>query len=461
MKANSIKNKLISVLILFSLLSCEKEEPILSGSGVSSHPQNLAYLDGLMQQWYLWNNELPTYSTESFDDQNEMLAALLNKQDKWSHIQDKAEYEAYYNSGQVSTGDEGYHGIYLQYATESDLFIRFSYPGSNAYNAGLTRGTKINAINGFVVGQASSEQVNESMGENKKGVTNTFDITIPSKVKYVNGEMVEVSAERDTTIIIEKEDLIVNPILLSEVVELPNGKKVGHIVFKSFIVTAEEALENTFASFKQAGVSEVILDMRYNGGGRVNIANQIGGYLAPASADGKTFFKYIHNNDRTEENENQNLDLSASNLNLNRVFIIADGGTASSSELVINCLKPYMDVHVLGQQTYGKPVGSYGFENNDFIYSIISLRILNANNEGNYFEGIPVEKEVLDDVKYDWDDIREPTYYQALYKIQNGAYDESSSTARLNNSNLDHKNRAFKKGEDKERLFNEILMIKK
>lgn len=457
----NLMKKTFLILIIASLFGCEEtSDPV-----VPTAESDKIFLKDLMNEWYLWNDELPEIDVDKYSSQDEMLVALRNEQDKWSLIQDRSEYEAYYSSGQVTNGEEGVHGIYMYYETPEELYIRFSYPGSKAYEAGLKRGTRINSINGLKVSDSNSDDINASLGQNLKGVENTFDITIPSVSKYINGEVVEVSAAIDTVITIAKEELIVRPVLLSEVIELPNGKKVGHLVFKSFIETAEDALASAFADFKAKGVSELVLDLRYNGGGRVNIAGQIAGFVLPSSADGKVLFKYEHNPLQTENNENQQVELMDSNLDLERIFIFGEGGTASSSELVINSLKPYMDVQLLGENTYGKPVGSYAFENknnNNYIYSIISLRILNANWEGNYFNGIPVDQFVQDDVRYNWEDVNEPMLYQALYKIQNGTYDSPViASSRMNEAEMALKNKYFKKSEPKEDAFNSIMILKK
>ncbi|NME68971.1 S41 family peptidase [Flammeovirga aprica] len=455
--------KLVLLFIVVSLFGCQDQ----SDPGGSSNPfQDKVYLKGLMNAWYLWNDDLSDIDVNNYATQDEMLASLRVEQDKWSLIQDKAEYDAYYGSGQITNGEEGVHGIYMHYATAEDLYIRFSYPGSKAYEAGLRRGTKINKINGLTVSDANSDAINSSLGENLQGVENTFEITIPPVTKYVNGQKSEVSPARDTTITIAKEELIVKPVLLSEVIELPGGKKVGHLVFKSFIETAEEALANAFAEFKSKGVTELVLDLRYNGGGRVNIASQIAGFVAPSSAGGKELFKYQHNElQSSEHDESREIELMESNLDLQRIFIFSEGGTASSSELVINSLKPYMDVQLIGENTYGKPVGSYAFvneNNNAYIYSIISLRILNAAGEGNYFNGIPVDLQVNDDVMYNWADVNEPMLYQALYKIENGTYDNQVvASARMSQIDLEYKNKSFKKGEAKEEAFNTIMVLKK
>ncbi|MBB3698814.1 hypothetical protein KMW28_09455 [Flammeovirga yaeyamensis] len=425
---------LLSSILLIT--SCSKEEPI---NPVTSFSNDKEYLKELMSQWYLWNEELPAQiNTNAYSDQFSMLQALRNEQDRWSLIQDKAAYEAYYQSGTVTDENSGAHGIYLSVFENGDLYLRFSYPGSEAFEKGLTRGTKINKINGVDVNTVSDEELNNLLGENVKGVTNTFEITIPERYVY-DDEGVLVKKEEETkTVDITKEAVVIAPVVHKNIINVKrDGQvvKVGHIVFMSFIETAEEALNTAFAEFKAAGVSEVILDLRYNGGGRVNIAGQLSGLLAPASANGKDLFRYRHNALQVEQNSDYKLELEDANLNLDRVFMLTTGGTASASELMINALRPFMDVQVVGERTHGKPVGSYGFENNDFIYSVISLRILNADNEGDYFDGIPVNQEAFDDPTYNWEDTREPMLYQALQMIMNGAYD-AGNAARMGHPTL-------------------------
>ncbi|MBB6460901.1 S41 family peptidase [Flammeovirga kamogawensis] len=455
----SLTSRKWQYILLFSLfsISCEKEENTV----VPSTASNKEYLASLMDQWYLWYDQIPNINPDNYSTQNDMLVAMRYEKDKWSYIEDKAAYEAYYNSGQVTEGDQGAHGIYLKYYTENDLYIRYSYPGSSAANAGLSRGTKINQINGVDVSSLSSDEINASLGDNVIGVTNTFGITIPARMTYENGVEVISQPAKDTTIVIAKEAVVINPILHSEIITTPNNVKVGHVVFKSFIEPAVEPLNNLFADFKAKGVSEVVLDMRYNGGGRVSIASQLASILAPSSAKGKDLFRYRHNDKQLDQNEDEVVEIGESNLNLDRLFILTTDGTASSSELMINGLKPFMDIQVIGLNTYGKPVGSYGFENNGFIYSVISLKILNANDEGEYFDGLPTNQDAEDNVLFHWGDIREPMLHQALYMIQNGSYDQSASTARMRFDEVSEmKNKSFKLKEDREIVFDQILEIK-
>ncbi|WP_281614298.1 S41 family peptidase [Flammeovirga sp. SubArs3] len=453
------KNLIQSLFVLLIISSCTKDEPDFSPA---STVDNRDYLKELMESWYLWNDELPANITPSnYSNQDEMLLSLRNEQDRWSNIEDKAAYEAYYESGQVTDENTGAHGIYLQYDEQNDLYVRFSYPGSAANTAGLKRGTKIQKVNGLDVASSTWEEISESMGENNLGVTNTFEIEIPEIMNFVDGQSISVPSEIKE-ITISKEAVIISPVLHSSVITVDqNGQdvKVGHVVFKSFIETASVALNEVFADFKAQGVTEVVLDMRYNGGGRVDIAAELCGYLAPSSAAGKDIFRYRHNEQQTENNEDYSLELQSENLNLERVFMLTTANTASASELMINALRPFMDVQVVGQNTHGKPVGSYGFENNDFIYSVISLRILNADDEGDYFEGLPVNQSAIDDPSYYWSDVREPMLYQALHQIQYGQYDQSSSSARkMKFENINNRNLKIKEG--REASFETILKLK-
>ncbi|OHX65328.1 S41 family peptidase [Flammeovirga pacifica] len=450
-----MKKLLFLVITIQLFISCNKEEDPIAPTITSGI--NKVYLNNLMKQWYLWNDELPeTIDIDKYDTQNTMLEALKNDQDRWSLIQDKAEYEAYYQSGTVTDENTGAHGLYLSVFENGDLYIRFTYPGSQAFSNDLDRGSKINKINDVDVSTVTTEEINNLLGANVKGVTNKFEITTPDIYVYNDEGALEKQDGVTKTIEISKEAVVVAPIVHKNVITVNrNGQKVkvGHLVFMSFIETAEQALNTAFAEFKAEGVSEVILDLRYNGGGRVNIAAQLSGLLAPTEANGKDLFRYRHNNRQAEENSDYQLEIEDANLNLDRVFMLTTGNTASASELMINALRPFMDVQVIGERTHGKPVGSYGFENNNFIYSIISLRILNANNEGNYFDGLAVDQVAGDDPSYNWADTREPMLYQALQMIQNGAYD-GGSAARKGHFDLDN----FKDHDDK---YKNVFIIDK
>ena len=221
-----------------------------------------------------------------------------------------------------------------------------------------------------------------------------------------------------------------NTVLHTQIEEV-GDRKVGYLVFKSFVNPSIEELTNAFSEFKAEGVNEVVLDLRYNGGGRVSVAMHLMNWLVPLSANGQTAFTYEHNPDRMEENDTvipfDSIDYS---MNLNRVFVLTSLSTASASELVINCLDPHMEVIQIGYDTYGKPVGSYGFtsEDNSYVISPISLRLVNANGIGNYFTGLEPDSYTTDNPEAPFGSAEEWGYQQALHYIENGEFADFGKT---------------------------------
>jgi hypothetical protein len=150
--------------------------------------------------------------------------------------------------------------------------------------------------------------------------------------------------------------------------------------------------------------------------------------IVPASAVGQNFLTYSHNDivapyyDTTytfQENE--------MNLGLDRVFFITTEFTASASELVINCLEPYMDVYLIGSPTHGKPVGMYGFLFHEWLLYPITVSLKNAEGFGDFYDGLPVDYAAGEALDKDWGDETDPNIAQALYFIENGSFNTNLS----------------------------------
>jgi C-terminal processing protease CtpA/Prc len=161
--------------------------------------------------------------------------------------------------------------------------------------------------------------------------------------------------------------------------------------------TYNEELKNVFKKFKSKNVTELILDLRYNGGGLMSCAQLLGSMIAPSSALGKTFCKYSYSDKMTKSNKTINFlessKISAYNLNLKRMVIITGSGTASASEAIINCLSAYVDrsnIYLVGQKTIGKPMGtvSYGEDKGyGWIINPVCFKIYNKDDVSDYDDG--------------------------------------------------------------------------
>ena len=131
--------------------------------------------------------------------------------------------------------------------------------------------------------------------------------------------------------------------------------------------------------------------------------------------------KLKFNDNYTHENTNYTFEKDTNSLNLSRVVFITSEYSASASETVINGLKPYMNVKLIGSSTHGKPVGMVGRSLNDYIYWLINFSVYNTNDEGDFYNGIEVDCSIYDRVEGSRTDINEELLKEALYYIDNGS----------------------------------------
>ena len=394
----SIKNKkVLSLLILVFIL-------VLSGCKKDTNDDtrirdNKAFHD-LMKEWYLWYDQMPDVNPANYISPYTLLEALrVYPPDRWSFVTSKKEFEDYF----VNSKFIGY-GFGSAYDASSKLRISFIFKTVELFNLGVQRGWIIKSING----EPMTGQNIGSLGANEIGVTNTFVFEKPDGT--------------EVTHTVAKQEVTMNTVLHSEVIETPAGK-VGYLVFQSFTGTSAGELETVFADFSTQGVSDIILDMRYNGGGSVNASVYLGSSLLSAANKDDVFIKYIHNNKKTSENSTTLFEETDYNMNLSRLFVIATSGTASASELIINGLKPYMDdVYVIGDDTHGKPTGMYGWYYDKYAFVPVTFETTNANDEGKFYDGIPADSYATDDTSKAFGDPEEASLKEALNYIINGTF---------------------------------------
>ena len=361
------------------------------------------FIDGLMDYWYLWNDSLPNLDYLDYDSPQDLIEDLIVTRDHWSFVDKEETVNSLFQEGE----DFGY-GFYLTWDSQSKLRVLFSYPGTAAYTAGIDRGCVIEKINDSSVIEIDNFDFFFSYDPG----STKFDFTDHNGVPQ--------------SITLTKEKYYMKGVLFADIYEL-NNKSVGYIVFQSFLEYAEEELVDAFETFHSAGVSEIIIDLRYNSGGYVSIAEKLANILIPESKVGSVFYTLKHNDDRSPiQDTTVHFRNNSLNLNLNRVFFITNEYSASASELVINCLKPHMDVKTIGNTTYGKPVAMYGFNFQDWLVLPVTAKTINSEGYGDYFEGITPQRKVVDESAFAWGDLNEPSLHQAFYFIENEVFDASA-----------------------------------
>jgi C-terminal processing protease CtpA/Prc len=239
---------------------------------------------------------------------------------------------------------------------------------------------------------------------------------------------------------ITKIEMQTNPILKDTVIKW-GGRKVGYMAYIQFLSSYDDSLRAVFGRFKNTGIDELVIDLRYNGGGYVTSSDLLTDLIVKdlAGKVDKLMNKKVYNDTYTAELNksygasafNTNFKMEANNIStLNRVFILTSNGTASASELVINNLKPFMDVILVGEHTYGKNVGSFTLTDskNRWSYGLqpITFKIANSLNESNYGtkDGFLPNVNVVDNVLpfKQLGDPYETVLYKALFQISPVAF---------------------------------------
>ncbi len=398
----------ILLLLSFIQLSCSDG----SSTDNSTIYQQNKFVHELLQDRYLWYREVEAdIDYADFESPEETLDFLMyHELDRFSYITDASKFESLFGEGQ-------YLGYGLSYFIESDGSVRlkFVFNDSPSGRAGLQRGDKLLSINGQLVEQISVLEWQDVFGPAEEGYP--IDLLVQKK----NGSTVDIH--------MSKAVVNINTVLSYSVFDSASDT-VGYLAFKSFLSTSNQELLEVFSLFSAEGVNKVILDLRYNGGGSVSVAQNLASYLIPTTSSTDLFASLEQNDKHQALNYSYYFKSMINELDLDQVVVITTGTTASASEMVINGLKPFVDVKTVGSKTFGKPVGMNPVEFDDKVILPITFAAFNQQGEGGYFDGLPVFCEAEDDVDYDFGNTLGPMLSEAIYVLAN---DECSDQQKLKN----------------------------
>lgn len=364
----------------------------------------------VLKDWYYWYRNLPTVSPSTFATPEALLDTVRYRpiDNTFSYISSATSSAAFY-------GDSQYlgFGFSMKFTVGYELRVTDVFPGSPAAEVGFDRGAEILTINGKTVQKTIEDgEWNTIWGGEEEG----YAVTVSFKTRggeTKSGRM----AKRVVTI----------PTVPLVSIHEAGGKKTGYIVFKNFVEPSYAALDAAFAQVRAAGATELVLDLRYNGGGLIAVAQHLGGLIGGDRTSGEVFAQYVHNDKQGSRNNAIRFPRPASALSLSRLVVITTKSSASASELIINALKPFIPVVIVGDNSYGKPVGQYGFRICEKMLWPVSFSIQNALNQGDYFEGFPPDCRDTDDLDHALGDPVEASLATALSYVATGACPASSS----------------------------------
>lgn len=466
-----MKKTIYITTILFAgvLSSCKKENkptptpPVVVQASPLDLIKDSVFL--YAKEDYLWYDALPDYATfkpRSFSGADDK-TALSNELDAISQFKINPttgkpyEYYApspgsakysFVDDGSVSAELNGVHGDFgfapkYNAQDRTDLRVKYVYPGSPADIAQIKRGYRITSING---------RTDLTYDGDAAGTTINYVVNA-----YANSKTISMTLQRPDGSVLTVNNLTtvsytVNPVLRDTVFDLGNGHKVGYIVFNSFTsdANADPKLDPVFSDFTQKGVTDLVVDLRYNGGGYVSTAEHLDNLIVPSAASGAVMYTAYFNSQLQNDQypllakqftinpgdfkpqNNQVMFAKKGTLSIGQVFFIVTGSTASASELTINNLRSHMNVQLIGTTSYGKPVGFFPININKYQIYIPEFETKNSAAQGGYYAGMtPGSSDFpgkldYDDVTHDFGDPTEGLLAHALHFVTNNAYSFNS-----------------------------------
>lgn len=377
-----MKKTILCYLILGLLfVNCSKDDGILEPGGPEPDPNSEVNIQAqnfiwkALNLWYFWQQDVPNLADDRFSNSKDYTEFLQSEEDPGEFFKTKlrfnedrftfyrSDYRELINSLSGNVGSNGLEFGLSQFFESDEVFgyVEYILPNTDAASKDVKRGDIFIGVDGQRLNLGNYIEL--LFGTNTTYTLNMADLTDDNRI-VPNNKEVQLS----------KSIIQVDPIYLEKIIEI-NGKKIGYLMYNRFLDDFDGQLNEVFQRFESAGISDLILDFRYNPGGRVTSAQRIASMvydndptiLFSTSVTNEKYRKEVYSTsnpngekyfqDRVilkDDEGNETYNALLTTLNLDKVYIIATGSSASASELVINSLEPYMDVIHVGDTTTGK-----------------------------------------------------------------------------------------------------------
>lgn len=361
--------------------------PPTSTSCSLTNRQNFAA--SVLNEWYLFPETLPTAlspaaytSVQAYIDALTATARGQGRDRFFTYITSIQDENAFFSSG-ASAG----FGVRLSYQG-SRIFVIEAFEGAPALAAGIDRGTEIlsigtDASNLVPVADILASQgpagISSALGPNNVGTSRVLRIS-------------DAAGTRNVTV--AKADYNIDPLSSRYGVKVIDngGQRVGYINMRTFISTADNQLRTAFADFRAQGITNFVIDFRYNGGGLVSTAEIMGDLLGGNRFTSDVFTVTRFRASKASNNETQRFTPQAQSVSPVKIAFISTNATASASELVMNSFVPYLGVNaaLIGSNSYGKPVGQIAIDQSacDDRIRVVAFAKENAAGQGDYYSGL-------------------------------------------------------------------------
>ncbi|NJN26980.1 MAG: peptidase S41 [Cyclobacteriaceae bacterium] len=423
------KSWLLGMLVLF-MFSCKEDENVEPAQNFSKIN---TFIWENMNEAYLWNDLIPqnTDYRNAADPKQLFENMLFKPTDRWSFITE--DYAALINSFKGIEKTFGHHFKLFLLPGSNDVvgIVQYVVPTSPADKTGIKRGDKFYRVNGTKLNTSNYQDLLFDL-DNYTLTFGEFDN---------EGKIAPVSEKALSAVVLAE-----NPLLMRKTFQL-EGHTIGYLSYNQFIQEYEDSLVTAFGRFRQEGITDLVLDLRYNPGGSINTAILLSSMIAPANVVNarQIFAKMLWNDKITSEivqeegEESENLlsrfVVPPVNLNLNTLYILVSRNTASASELMINCLRPYMDVVLVGEEnTTGKFVGSVTIHDEEqalnWAMQPIVLKTANAAGVSDFVAGFAPDFFIQDDLNAELGTLQEDMFARAVELITGLSLNEPARSAR-------------------------------
>ncbi|MCE2657232.1 MAG: S41 family peptidase [Rubrivivax sp.] len=362
------------------------------------------YLSNYFNTDYFWYRLSPAPSPEGASSVAQHFDALLSKgdatfpADRWSGFESTESFNRFFGDGKTLGYGVSVAGLEVAGFPARPLYVRSVDPLSPAAGAGLVRGDQVLALNGRSAADLIAANDLGALSATAAGQTLTIQWRTAA------------GAERSATLSSVIYDL--SPVRGSRVVITPGGRRLGYLEVRNMVSQTATPLDATFASFRASGVQDIVLDLRYNGGGLVSMAGTIASYIAGNAAAGRTFTTLLYNDKRQAQNQSFLFanPTPAAAANVPRVYVLMGRRTCSASEQIVNGLQGVgVQVVTIGETTCGKPVGFVPTSDScGTTYSVVNFESVNALNQGRYFNGLAASCAVTESFTQDQGGLGDP-----------------------------------------------------
>jgi carboxyl-terminal processing protease len=329
--------------------------------------------------------------------------------DRYSGFQSTESYNRFFGDGQTLGYGLAVNGLEAVAQPATRLFVRYVEPASPAAVAGVVRGDEVISLNGATAASLIA--------------ADNFTVLTPAAAGNVLTAVVRNAQGVQRTVPLSAAVYALTPVQNNKLVQSPNGTLMGYVTVKDMITQANVPLASAMQGFISQGVREIVLDLRYNGGGFVSVGGNVASHMAGTAGNGQDFTRLLYNDKQQGKNSVLKFGNPSNWAGVRKVVVLMGPRTCSASEQVINGLLGVgVNVVAVGSASCGKPVGFQAQDDGcGTTFSVTNFESVNARNEGRYFNGFAPTCQVAEDFTRPAGDPNDPLLVAAAFHVDNNS----------------------------------------